>query len=145
MGLHTGEVDERRGDYFGQTVNQSAWPLAVEHGGQVLVSAATREVLGRGSPEDRGLRDPGEHLLEDPTGAVRVFQLTHPELAGPFPPLQTVEPARNSLPVQLTSFGGRHHQLAEVDMLRGARLVTLTGAGGCDKTRLAAESCLSAG
>jgi predicted ATPase/class 3 adenylate cyclase len=141
MGLHTGEADERRGDFFGPAVNQTARLMAAGHGGQVLLSAATREVLGRRLPDGVGLRDLGEHRLRDLVGPVQVFQLTHPDLVDGFPPLLSLEVASNNLPVQLTSFVGREDELAEVGKLvAGSRLVTLVGAGGSGKTRLALQA-----
>jgi predicted ATPase/class 3 adenylate cyclase/tetratricopeptide (TPR) repeat protein len=144
MALHTGEADERRGDYFGPALNEAARLLAAGHGGQVLVSAATKEVLGSGLPDNSRLRDLGEHRLKDLTRAVRVFQLTHPDLIGEFPALRTLEAFPNNLPAQLSSFVGRKQELAEIEkLLQGARLVTLTGAGGCGKTRMALQAAAS--
>lgn len=144
MALHTGEADERRGDYFGPAVNETARLLAAGHGEQVLVSAATKEVIGSALPDNTGLRELGEHRLKDLTRAVRVFQLTHPDLPSEFPALRTLEEFPNNLPAQLSSFVGRQQELAEIEkLLRGARLVTLTGAGGCGKTRLALHAAAS--
>lgn len=141
MALHTGEAEERRGDYFGPALNETGRLLTAGAGGQVLVSAATREVLGPRLAEGVGFRDLGEHSLRDVTRPMRLFQLIHPKLLAEFPPPRTLDALRSNLPVQVTSFVGRHQELAEVDkLIRGARLVTLTGAGGCGKTRLAIET-----
>lgn len=141
MAVHTGEAEERRGDYFGPALNETGRLLTAGAAGQVLVSAATREVLGPRLAEGVGFRDLGEHSLRDVIRPMRLFQLIHPELLAGFPPPQTLDALRSNLPVQVTSFVGRHQELAEVDkLIRGARLVTLTGAGGCGKTRLAIET-----
>lgn len=92
MALHTGEADERRGDYFGPALNETARLMKAGNGGQVLVSGTTREVLGRALSEDRALKDLGEHRLRDLSGSVRVFQLTHPDLPARFPPLRITAP-----------------------------------------------------
>jgi predicted ATPase len=131
MGLHTGEVEERGGDYFGQAVNRAARIMAAGHGGQVLVSAATAAVSG-----DIGLVDLGEHAFVGFAGPERVFQLGPTE----FPSLRSVGSVPSNLPVELSAFVGRDRELAAVaGLLRSARVVTLTGVGGVGKTRLAMQ------
>jgi len=134
--VHTGEVTERDGDYFGTPVNQAARLMAVGHGGQVLVSAVTASLVG-GEAE---LIDLGEHRLRDLSGATRVFQLGGDGLRVEFPPLRTLDAAPGNLPVLSTSLVGRDAEIAELaGLVRSHRLVTLTGVGGVGKTRLAVQ------
>jgi class 3 adenylate cyclase len=143
VALHSGACVQRDGDYFGPVVNRAARLLAAGHGGQVLVSGATCELLAGGLPEGIGLRDLGEHHLKDLGRPERVFQVTGPGLAGGFGPLRSLDnPAlRHNLPWQATSFVGRAAELAKLRPLvsGGSRLVTITGPGGIGKSRLALQ------
>ena len=143
MALHSGACVERDGDYFGPVVNRAARLLAAGHGGQVLVSGATYELLADRLPDGIGLRDLGEHRLKDLGRAERVFQVTGPGLAEGFGPLRSLDdPAlRHNLPSQATSFVGRAAELAELRSLvsGGSRLVTIAGPGGIGKSRLALQ------
>ncbi len=143
VALHSGACVERHGDYFGPVVNRVAGLLAVGHGGQVLVSGVTYELLAGRLPGGIGLRDLGEHQLKDLGRAERVFQVTGPGLAAAFGPLRSLDdPAlRHNLPSQATSFVGRAGELAELRSLvsAGSRLVTITGPGGIGKSRLALQ------
>ncbi|MEX0826533.1 MAG: adenylate/guanylate cyclase domain-containing protein [Acidimicrobiia bacterium] len=140
MAIHTGEAFERDGNYFGPALNEAGRLLSTAHGGQVVISSATREVMGAKLPAGVDLRDLGEHRLRDVARAIRIFQLVHPGLAADFPPLRTGEPTRSRLPPQVTTLVGRHDELAGIDkLLVESRLLTLVGAGGCGKTRLAVE------
>ena len=143
MALHSGACVERDGDYFGPVVNRVARLLAVGHGGQVLVSGATYELLADRLPGGIGFRDLGEHRLKDLGRAERVFQVTGPGLAEGFGPLRSLDdPAlRHNLPSQATSFVGRAAELAELRSLvsGGSRLVTIAGPGGIGKSRLALQ------
>jgi predicted ATPase/class 3 adenylate cyclase/Tfp pilus assembly protein PilF len=142
MALHMGAVEERDGDYFGPPVNRVARLLSAGHGGQVLLSLPTQELVRDQLPGGTTLRDLGEHRLKDLFRPERVFQLTAPELPSEFPPLRTLEAFRNNLPLQPTPLIGREKEVFEVcDLLRGheTRLVTLTGPGGIGKTRLALQ------
>ena len=131
MGIHTGEVQERDGDYFGPPVNRAARIMAAAHGGQVLVSSATAELL---TAVD--LVDLGEHRLRDLSRPEHVWQMGRGEF-----PLLRMEPARTNLPLPLSSFVGRERDVVEVaDALHASRIVTLTGVGGVGKTRLACRS-----
>jgi len=138
MSIHTGQAGA---DYRGPDTNRAARIRAIGHGGQVLVSR-TAEELARGSlPEGAALLDVGEHRLKDVTQPERVFQLVHPDLPAEFPRLKSLNAFRVNLPAPLTTFVGRDAELSEVKRLvRGSRLVTLTGAGGTGKTRLAQET-----
>jgi predicted ATPase/class 3 adenylate cyclase/Tfp pilus assembly protein PilF len=143
MALHTGVVEEREGDYFGPPVNRVARLLTAAHGGQVLLSAATREMVRDQLPAETTLMDLGERRLKDLFRPERVFQLVAPDLPSEFPPLRTLEAYRNNLPLQPTPLVGREKEVSEVrDLLRGeeTRLLTLTGPGGTGKTRLALQT-----
>ena len=139
MALHTGSAEERGGDYFGPPLNRIARLLSAGHGGQILLSSATKELVRDALPEGSSLRDLGERRLKDLFRPERVFQLISPELPGSYPPLNTLEARINNLPAQPTPLIGRERELGEVgDLLRteGVRVLTLTGAGGIGKTRL---------
>ncbi|MCI0798364.1 MAG: tetratricopeptide repeat protein [Chloroflexi bacterium] len=140
MALHTGESELREHDYYGTTVNRCARLRAIAHGGQVLVSQATAQLVQDMLPEGVFLRDMGSHRLKDLQRPEQVFQLIHPELPADFPDLKSLDAHPHNLPVQLTSFIGREEEIDEVNgLLSTARLVTLLGAGGSGKTRLAQE------
>ena len=139
IALHTGEVDLRPdGTYQGAVLNRCARLRSIGHGGQTLVSQAAHEVLVDGLADDVRLRDLGVHRLRDLARPEHVWQLCHRGRTDTFPPLSSVEAVANNLPVPLTSFVGRDAEIDAVCTLVGeSRLVTLTGAGGCGKTRLA--------
>jgi predicted ATPase/class 3 adenylate cyclase len=139
MALHTGSADERGGDYFGPPVNRVARLLSAGHGGQILLSSATKELVRDTLPEGARLRDLGERRLKDLFRPERVFQLLSPDLPTSYPPLKTLDTRMNNLPAQPTPLVGRERELKEVrDLLRteGVRLLTLMGPGGIGKTRL---------
>ncbi|MGH9170491.1 MAG: ATP-binding protein [Acidimicrobiales bacterium] len=140
MALHTGVCEEREGDYFGPVVNRTARLEAVAHGGQVLISGATAELLAPTLPGGAALRDMGVHRLKDLGRAEQVFQLEATSLVSEFPPLRSLDNPElpNNLPILLSPFVGRNEELVAVGQLVAtSRLVTLTGAGGSGKTRLA--------
>jgi predicted ATPase/class 3 adenylate cyclase len=142
MSLHTGVCEERDNDYFGPVVNRAARLEAVAHGGQVLISGATAELLSESLPEGVTLRDLGLHRLKDLGRPERVFQLEAEFLQPSFPPLATLDNPElpNNLPGQLSAFVGREPELIKVrSLVASARLITLTGSGGCGKTRLALQ------
>ena len=135
MGVHTGEAQERDGNYFGRAVNRAARVMAVGHGGQILVSGATSAVLA-----GVDLWDLGVYRLRDLSGTERLFQVRAEGLAVEFPRLRTMDAAPGNLPQQMTSFVGRDVEVAElVGLMRANRMVTLTGVGGVGKTRLAVQ------
>jgi predicted ATPase/class 3 adenylate cyclase len=140
MGIHTGDVEERGGDYFGPTLNRVARLMAAAWGGQTLVSAAAVELAGDALPPGTALLDLGVHRLADLSRPDRIFQLSSEGLETTFPPLRTFSARRDNLPVTLTRFVGREAELAEIaDLLKASRLVTVAGVGGAGKTRLATE------
>ncbi len=140
MGLHSGAAETRDGDYFGTAVNRAARLTAVAHGGQVLLSLATEQLVREGLPSEIELVDLGEYQLRDLARAERIFQVRADGLERQFPRLASVGAEPTNLPVQLTSFVGRRDELKELaELLDEARLVSLVGSGGCGKTRLAVE------
>jgi predicted ATPase/class 3 adenylate cyclase len=137
MGIHTGPAELRDGDYYGTPVNRAARVMSAAHGGQIVVSHATEELVADGHTE---LLDLGEHALRDLGRRERLFQVVHPELDHDFPPLTSLAAFAGNLPVQVTSFVGRDDDVARVVALLGeSRLVTLAGTGGVGKTRLAVQ------
>ena len=138
MGVHSGPAELRDGDYYGTAVNRAARLMSAAHGGQIVVSLATEELVQESGVE---LLDLGEHVLKDLSRAERVFQVVHPELRRDFPVLRSLDAFPGNLPAQVTSFVGRDDDVAQiVEMLaEGAALVTLIGTGGVGKTRLAVQ------
>jgi predicted ATPase/class 3 adenylate cyclase len=135
IGVHTCEAEARDGDYYGTGVNRAARLMGVAHGGQVLVSAATSELVRDRSVE---LLDLGEHRLRDLGRPERIFQMVHPDLGRDFPPLQSVDAVPTNLPTVRTELIGRSDDIeALAELVARERLVTLTGVGGVGKTRLA--------
>jgi predicted ATPase len=130
MGLHTGRPHIGSEGYVGEDVHLAARIAAAGHGGQVLVSQATRALV------DGELADLGEHRVKDFSEPVWLFQLGEER----FPPLKTI--SNTNLPRPASSFVGREREVSDVVGLLqdGARLVTLSGPGGSGKTRLAIES-----
>ncbi|MGO8853396.1 ATP-binding protein, partial [Mycobacterium sp.] len=142
IGMHTGEVQLRdEGNYIGPTINRTARLRDLAHGGQTVLSGTTESLVVDMLPADAWLTDLGSHELRGVPRPERVVQLCHPDLRNEFPPLRTPKSvAAHNLPSQFTSFVGRGPQLTEVrKLLAEHRLVTLTGAGGVGKTRLAVQ------
>lgn len=140
MGLHSGEANERDGDYFGPPLNRTARLMGIGHGGQVLVSHTTQKILDTASLNGIGLKDLGHHRLKDLSQSEQVFQLMHPDLPQDFPDLNSLSHLANNLPAQTTRLIGRESDIEQVSQrLSASRLVTLTGIGGTGKTRLALQ------
>jgi predicted ATPase len=142
IGLHTGEIQLRdEANYIGPTINRAARVRDLAHGGQTVLTAATEELVVDRLPDGTWLRDVGSHELRDIPRPERVVQLCHQDLRVDFPALRTsFNSSAPHLPVPLTSFVGRTAELAELRRTVGQnRLVTLTGAGGVGKTRLAVQ------
>lgn len=140
--LHTGSVECRDGDFFGQPLNRVARLLSIAHGGQGLVAQSTFELSRDSLPDGVSLREMGTHRLKDLGRPEIVYQVVHPDLPSEFPPLRSLDnlSKKHNLPQQVTSFVGRAKELAEVkEHLAKTRVVTLTGAGGSGKTRLSLQ------
>jgi predicted ATPase/class 3 adenylate cyclase/DNA-binding CsgD family transcriptional regulator len=143
MALHTGIAEERDGDYFGPPLNRVARLLAAGHGGQVLLSLVTAELVRAHLPTGAHLLDLGEHRLPDLIQPEHIFQLVSREGPADFPPLRTLDVHPHNLPAQLTELIGRESLVqAAATLLRRSdiRLLTFTGAGGIGKTRLALQT-----
>jgi predicted ATPase/class 3 adenylate cyclase len=136
MGLHTGEAEERDGNYFGTAVNRAARLMAISHGGQVICSEVTAGLVAA----EATMVDLGEHRLRDLSAPQRVFQVLGTGLADRFPPLTSLDSYPGNLPLASTRFVGREGMVREVaKALKDSRIVTITGVGGVGKTRLAVQ------
>ena len=141
MGMHTGTAHERDGDYFGSAVNRAARVMSAAHGGQIVMSLATEQLLRDHLPDGVRLVDVGAHPLKGLSRPEQVFQVSSPGLRSQFPPLRTEAVHNGNLPASATSFIGRGDEVQRlVGELREQRLITLTGVGGVGKTRLALEA-----
>src|ERR1700686_1758256 len=142
IGVHTGEIQLRDdANYIGPTINRTARLRDLAHGGQTVLSGAPESLVVDRLPEGAWLTDLGAHPLRDLPRPERVVQLCHPDLVNEFPPLRVSSTVvSNRLPAQLTSFVGRDAPLTQLrELLAQNRVVTLTGAGGVGKTRLAIQ------
>lgn len=141
VALHTGEADLRMGDYYGSVVNRCARLRSIIHGGQTVLSQATRELVHDSLPDGVFLRDEGEHRLKDLSRPEHVYQLLFTDFSQDFPPLRSLTVIPNNLPILLTDFVGRKRELKEIRRsVEGSRLLTLVGPGGIGKSRLAIET-----
>ncbi len=139
MAMHSGDCEQRGGDYFGPTLNRTSRLIDIAHGGQIIVSKATSELLTDSLPSNVALVDLGAHRLKDLAQPEHVHQILAPGLRSEFPALRS-ETRPNTLPLQLTRFIGREREIAELAaLLEQHRLITLAGAGGVGKTRLALQ------
>ena len=139
VGVHTGEPEHSSSGYTGLDVHFAARLLSAAHGGQVLLSQTTQQLVEHDLPEGVSLRDLGLYHLRDFRDPKRLFQLVIVGLPADFPPLRTLDVRLNNLSVQLSSLIGREQEVTEVSTLLqrpDVRLVTLTGMGGIGKTRL---------
>lgn len=136
MSVHVGDVELVDGSAVGIAIHEAARIRDVSHGGQIVVSDAARADL---DPEQQALLvDLGLHQIRDVVGDIRLLQVAVPDLPATFPPLRTAHHA--NIPTSATSFIGRKEEVESVtDLLSEHRLVTLIGAGGSGKTRLAFE------
>ncbi len=136
IGLHSGEALVAPTGYVGLEVHRAARIAAAGHGGQILVSSATRELV------DVPLTDLGSHRLKDLEDQQRMDQLGEDAFrrCGPWRSPRSRWPA--------TQFVGRVRELSELVALLdqpGVRLVTVCGPGGCGKTRIAARAAETLG
>jgi len=140
MGLHSGEASMAGGTLVGLDINRAARIAAAAHGGQILISDASRGLVASALPEGVTLRDLGEFRLRDLLSPERLVQVDVDGLPSSFPPPRTLDVRANNLPTQLTTFVGRDAELDEASgLLDQARLLTLTGPGGTGKTRLSLQ------
>ncbi len=138
MALHSGDCEHRNGDYFGPALNRTSRLMDIAHGGQIVLSRTTADLIGDRLPPGTALADLGTHRLKDLAQPEHVQQLISPDLRSQFPALRSLQTHPNNLPFQLTSFIGRQNEIAQVlSLLEERRLVTLIGSGGVGKTRLA--------
>ncbi len=142
MGIHTGEAEFEGNEYRGYTTLSFVQRLmSAGHGGQILISDTTENLLREQLPVNISLRDMGMQKFAGLPFPTRIFQVIAPDLPTEFPPLRTIDNLPNNLPTQLTSFVGREKELADVRMLlHNARLLTLIGPGGTGKTRLSIQA-----
>jgi predicted ATPase/class 3 adenylate cyclase len=141
MGLHTGYAEPHGGEYATAEVHRAARVAAAAHGGQVLCSASTARIGGASLPDGTWLLDLGLHRLRGFDGRERLYQLIAPGLERRFPRPRTQDSAGHNLPTAVTAFVGRRAERATLRKLVDAnRLVTVVGAGGAGKTRLAIEA-----
>jgi predicted ATPase/class 3 adenylate cyclase len=142
MGIHTGEPTATGEGFVGIDVHRAARVMSAGHGGQVLLTQSTTDLVAEELPDAVSVRDLGEHRLADLAHPQRLYQLVVLGLEADFPPLKTLEARPTNLPTQLTAFVGRAREVTEtMTLVRRAdvRLVTVTGAGGTGKTRLALQ------
>jgi predicted ATPase/class 3 adenylate cyclase len=142
IGIHTGEPSLSGNDYVGLDVHRAARLANAGHGGQVLVTQRTRDIVKGALPDGVTLHDLGEHLLRDLLVEEPIFQLVIDGLCADFPPLRSRSSRVSNLPAQSTSFVGREQDVIKAATLlkqSDVRLLTLTGPGGGGKTRLALQ------
>lgn len=140
MGIHTGAAEYRDGDYFGGTLNRTSRIEAAAHGGQILLSQVTCELLEDEIPSGLLFKSLGSHRLRNLDRPEHLFQAVAAGLPENFPPPRSMEVLPNNLPVQTTSFVGREREIeAAQRQIETTRLLTLLGTGGTGKTRLALE------
>ncbi len=141
MALHTGAAEYHHDDYMGASLNHLGRLLPAGHGGQILLTGATEELVHDLLPEDTSLCDLGQHRFRDLPRPEHIFQVDILDLPHEFPPVKSSIVSPNNLPTPVTSFIGRSKELAEVkSLLVRSRLLTLTGPGGTGKTRLSLQT-----
>jgi predicted ATPase/serine/threonine protein kinase len=142
MGLHTGTAEERDNDYFGPTLNRAARLMSAGHGGQILISGITQDLLRGYRTNDISWRDLGHHRLKDLSQPEHIFQVVSAGLETDFPPIKTLDTRLTNLPIQPAPLIGRDREMNEICELLNQpenRLVTLLGPGGTGKTSLSLQ------
>lgn len=145
MGIHTGSAELQPADTFPRynayaTIALSQRIMSAGHGGQILLSQTVQSLVRDRLPENAELRDRGECRLKDVLEPQHLYQAVVPDLPSEFAPLNTLDTFTANLPTQLTSFIGRENELhALTRLLQDHRIVTMTGSGGCGKTRLSIQ------
>jgi len=140
MGLHTGEAELRDGDYYGGTLNRAARIMSAGHGGQILISEVTSQLVREHLPAEISMFDLGEHNFKGLLRPEKIHQLNSPDLPKEFPPIQSLNALPNNLPPQLTSFIGREKEKNDAStLLASTRMLTFIGPGGTGKTRLSLQ------
>ena len=141
MGIHVGAPECRDGDYFGPSVNRVARVCDIGHGGQILITRAVHEMIGELAPQQIAFRSLNAWRLKGMSRPETIYQVVSPDLPADFPSLRAVTESVGNLPELLASFVGREPELRHITRrLDGQKLLTLRGAGGCGKTRLAIET-----
>jgi len=142
VALHSGTAMQQAEDYLGPPLNKTSRLVEVAHGGQLILSEATKILVEVHLPPNADLLDLGWHRLRDLKAPEHIYQLIHPELERDFPPLRSLAGGfyPNNLPFQLSSFIGREREVEEIrNLLESGRLVSLVGVGGCGKSRLSLQ------
>ena len=141
MGLHTGPATLNGEEYEGYLIlSHTKRLMSVAYGGQILLSEATETLLRETIPPEVKMLDLGGHRLKDFERVEHIYQVVWPDLPAEFPPIRSLVSIPNNLPVQLTGFIGRTREINDIKLLLSKeRLLTLTGAGGSGKTRLALQ------
>jgi predicted ATPase/class 3 adenylate cyclase len=143
IGLHTGEARLAGADYVGLDIHRAARIMAAAHGGQIVISGATRTLVERSLDDGIQLRDLGEHRLRDLSAPERLYQVQASGLPTTFAPLRTLNAIPNNLPTQTSQLIGREAELSAIRNhldSSSVRLLTLTGPGGIGKTRLSLQA-----
>lgn len=141
-GAQAGAIEERAGGYSGYlTLTRVERVMSTAHGGQIILSNASAELVRGDLPQGVTLRDLQEHRLKGLLNPERIWQVDAADLPHVFPPVESLDAIPNNLPVQLTSFVGRAQELAKIkQLLTTTHLLTLTGSGGTGKTRLSLQT-----
>jgi predicted ATPase/class 3 adenylate cyclase len=140
MALHTGEAAEQAGDYVGASLNHIGRLIAACHGGQIVLTRVSMELVRDQLPQEVRLTDLGIHRFRDLIHPEHIFQADIDGLPAGFPPLKSLEVHPNNFPSLLTNFIGREQEMETIrQLVASTRLLTLTGPGGTGKTRLSLE------
>ena len=142
IGIHSGEAEWIGRDYSGYlTLARSNRVMSAAYGGQIILSKDVYTSAKSKTPSEISYRDLGQRRLKDLIHPVHLYQVLSEGLKEDFPPLKTLDLRPNNLPVQLTSFIGRENEINEIkSLISETHLLTLTGAGGSGKTRLALQA-----